>query len=155
MGEILQSKQGDKEFRVVLTPHCHLVVQPNADAPRASFVLTIKTAVAKNLFQEYPLEGSNPTKRIKALGQRLQSPARFGSPEGRYWFLPGFLDMPDLYCDFLQLESLPFETIRNDFERIAVLDTPFAEALQSCFASFYSAVGLPVLDPKSFSHLVK
>jgi len=62
--------------------------------------------------------------------------------------------MPDLFCDFLQLESIPYEEIRDQHERFAVLDTPFAEALQSCFTRFYSAVGLPILNVDRFRHLI-
>jgi hypothetical protein len=55
--------------------------------------------------------------------------------------------MPPLYVDLLQLESLAIQEALDEWETFAVLDTPFAEALQSCFVGFYSAVGLPMLDP--------
>jgi len=86
----------------------------------------------------------------------MQSPVRDNrlQPEGRYWFLPGFLDMPDLYCDFLQLESIPYKDALDQHERFAVLDTPFAEAFQSCFTRFYSAVGLPILNVNRFQSLI-
>jgi hypothetical protein len=58
--------------------------------------------------------------------------------------------MPHLYVDFLQLESLKMRDAL-EWESFAVLDAPFAEALQSCFVGFYSAVGLPMLDPERFA----
>lgn len=157
LGQIL--KRGD-EYRVVMTPHCHLVVQPGQDAPRADYVLTAKTVAAKVLFEEMPLRG-NPAEKIDNLRRRIQSPAGFGLPRGRYWFLPGFLTMPDLYVDFLRLESVEYQAIvpepgaegEAEWTTFAVLDAPFAEALQSCFVGFYSAVGLPSLDPSRFPDL--
>jgi CheY-like chemotaxis protein len=152
LGQVM--KRGD-EYRVVLTPHCYLIVQPGKTEPRAKFILTALAVPAAPLFAEDPLRGGSEEARAKNLRQRLQSPARFGEPEGRYWFLPGFMGMPDLYADLLQLQSLPAETLQQDWESVAVLDVPFAEALQSCFVRFYSAVGLPVLNTKRFMHLVQ
>lgn len=150
LGQILQ--QRDK-YRVVLTPHCHLVVQPGQTVPRADFILTAKTENASALFEQMPLQGNTAEKRISDLRRRIQSPAGFGKPQGRYWFLPGFLSMPHLYVDFLQLESLKIQEALDEWDSFAVLDTPFAEALQSCFVAFYSAVGLPILDPTRFEDI--
>jgi CheY-like chemotaxis protein len=148
LGEILER---GGEYRVVLTPHCHLVVQPKRDVPRADYVLTARTVTAKSLFEEMPLRGSTEAEKIDNLRRRIQSPAGFGQPAGRYWFLPGFLAMPHLYVDLLQLESLRIKTALDDWGPFAVLDVPFAEALQSSFVRFYSAVGLPMLDPQRFT----
>ena len=125
-------------------------------------MLTAKTEMAKSLFDRMPLEGNSATKKLADLGRRIQSPAGFGSPRGRYWFLPGFLAMPDLYVDFLQLESVEYKTIvegdgedkEEGWRTFAVLDAPFAEALQSCFVGFYSVVGLPTLDPNRYWYLL-
>ena len=104
--------------------------------------------------EQYPPEGRTNDRKLRNLARKTQSPADLGQPNGRYWFLPKFLNMPDLYCDFLQIESLPFDTIESEYKRFAVLDTPFAEALQSCFTRFYSAVGLPGLQIDKFQHLI-
>ncbi len=156
LGEILRHKT-DGSFRVVLTPHCHLAIQPGKKEPRAEYILTVKTVPAKELLKTYPPQGNSEDKKLKSLGRMMQSPVRDNrlQPEGRYWFLPGFLDMPDLYCDFLQLESIPYKDALDRHERFAVLDTPFAEAFQSCFTRFYSAVGLPGLDPARMKHLIE
>jgi len=155
LGEILRHKE-DGSFLVVLTPHCHLTSQQEKKEPRAEYILTVKTMPAKELLKTYPPQGGTEGKKLKSLGRMMQSPARDNrlQPEGRYWFLPGLLDMPDLYCDFLQLESIPYKDVLNRYERFAVLDTPFAEAIQSCFTRFYSAVGLPKLSADRFQHLI-
>ena len=159
LGEVVRGVD-DGAFRVVLTPHCHLTVQSGKDRPKTEFVLTVRAVPAGEAVR-LAYEGSNEdpwsgsAEKVEGkVRRRINSPADLmGSPSGRYWFLPGFLKIPDLYCDLLQLESLPFDVLRDEFERIAVLDTPFAEALQSCFTRFYSSVGLPSLDPARFDHL--
>ncbi len=152
LGQIMRRRD---EYRVVLTPHCYLVVQPGKEAPRANFILTVLTVPATTLFTKDPLPGGTQEARLRNMRRRLQSPARFGEPEGRYWLLPGFLSMPDLYADLLQLQSIPTEALLQEWEPVAVLDVPFAEALQSCFVRFYSAVGLPTLDPGRFMHMAE
>jgi CheY-like chemotaxis protein len=152
LGEILQ--RGENEFRVILTPHCHLAVQPGASAPKANFVLTAKTVSAKDISTAEPLRSNSDEKRLKELGSRLQSPANIGVPRGRYWFLPGILNMPHLYVDLLQIESIPTTSVMEEFKSFAVLDTPFAEALQASFVRFYSAVGLPSVKPEQFRDLL-
>lgn len=151
LGQVIE-REGD--YRVILTPHCHLVIQPGQSIPRADYILTARTEDATSLFRKFPLQGSNREKKLDDLRRRIQSPAAFGKPQGRYWFLPGFLEMPNLYVDFLQLESIEIQRAQDEWHSISVLDTPFAEALQSCFVGFYSAVGLPILDPSRFSRLV-
>lgn len=150
LGQIIER---NGEYRVVLTPHCHLVVQPGQANPRADFVLTAKTVAPAALFERHPLRGGTEAERTDNLRRRIESPAGFGQPAGRYWFLPGFLAMPSLYVDLLQLESLPIQTALENWRSFAVLDIPFAEAFQSCFVRFYSAVGLPTLNPERFSDM--
>ncbi len=165
LGEILRRVE-DGTFRVVLTPHCHLHVQPNQILPRAEHVLTVKVVSAKETIRDAckradgtdgaPWGGSEKARTDK-LRRRIQSPAgEMGKLEGRYWFMPGFLDIPDSYCDLLQLESVPYQEIVDTgrYERVASLDAPFAEALQSCFARFYLSVGIPNLNPGDFGHFI-
>ena len=153
LGEVIVDSAD--HYRVVLTPHCHLTVQPGAAVPRADYVLTVRTTAARDLFADDPVTGNTDAKLREALRKRIQSPAAFGKPPGRYWFLPGFLMMPHLYVDLLQLERVEYERLKDDYTRFAVLDIPFAEALQSCFVRFYSAVGLPVLQPDRFRDLLE
>lgn len=149
LGEILQSKE-EGSFRVVLTPHCHLVVQQNADKPKADYLLTLKTVRATDLLAGANW-GNNPEKKLRS---RSSIPAReLGLPEERYCFLPGFLDVPDLYCDLMQTEALAYGDIGEKWIRVAALDTPFAEALQAAFAKLFGAVGLPSLNIARVMHL--
>ena len=153
LGEILRRKR-TKRYRVVLTPHCHLAIQPGQASPRAGHVLTVRTVPATQVCALHPVKPKKEAAKLQELRRRIQCPVEVGKPDGRYWFLPGFLDMPDLYCDFMQLESLEYQTLQDKFTRVAVLDAPFAEALQSCFLRFYAAVGIPSLDPQHYRHLL-
>jgi CheY-like chemotaxis protein len=149
LGEIVH--QGD-EYRVVLTPHCHLVVQPGDAEPRADFVLTALAVPWSEAFDKYPLKGT-AKEREGDLRRRIQSPSGLGKPNGRYWFLPGFLGLDHRFVDFMQIRSLSREELTGGWTTFAVLDVPFAEAMQSCFVHFYSAVGLPGLDYSKFTRM--
>jgi hypothetical protein len=146
LGEIIRHKT-DRSVRVVLVPHCHLTVQPSDTSPRADHVLTLKTVPARDVtVLEKEQWHKDQTKRATQLRRRTKLEADIGRPAGRYCFLPGFLDIPHLYCDLLQVESVLFSDVMANYERVAVLDTPFSEALQSSFARFYSSVGVPGLN---------
>jgi CheY-like chemotaxis protein len=152
LGEIIRRK-GTSEFRIVLTPHCFLVVQPGQDSARATHILTALAIPASELRESWRWEFRDDA-IADQLRRRTSFPAgRAGAPEGRYCFLPRFLDIPDLYCDLMQLESLGYKRVEEDFERVAVLDWPFAEALQACLAGLYGSVGVPSLGADSVKHL--
>lgn len=165
LGEIMRKSDTPDEFVVILTPHCHLTIQSNATEPRAEYVLTLRTRKADELMAAVPIEAKKATKKLDEIRRRIQGPSQFNGkpndgftktfkPDGRYYFLPGFLEIPDLYCDFLQVNSISYEELQSSYESIAVLDTPFAEALQGSFTAFYSAVGTPNLNPERFNHLL-
>jgi hypothetical protein len=158
LGDVLRRKQNKNDFRVVLTPHCHLFVQPNKACPGADFVLTVKTLPAAEVLgdkiartKELPQKEA----RQKKLRQWTRSPAQTGgTPDGRHWYLPGFLDIPHLYCDLLQMESIPYAQVAQDFDAIATIVAPYAEALQECFVSLYGSVGIPNLKIESIEDLL-
>lgn len=152
LGEILTHKESGS-FRVILTPHCYLTIQAGDKIPRADMVLTIKTFLAGDIINQKKWS-REPAEQIEQLRRRIKATPEIGKPEGRYWFLPQFNTMPDLYCDFMSLESLPYKELTEKYQPFAVLDTPFAEALQASFTKFYSAVGVGNLRPDRFMHLI-
>jgi hypothetical protein len=115
LGDIWRHKES-QDVRVALTPHCQLLVQPGKPSPKADHVLTVGTVPAGDVIATEPPKGKTAEKRLRGLGRRLQSPAEFGTPAGRYWFLPGFLDIPDLYCDLLSVESLPLGSLTLEYD---------------------------------------
>lgn len=148
LGEVLRHR-GDRTFRVILTPHCLLAIQRGSAQPKVSSILTIGTRSAEDVLAECACKTEGQ------LRQLLQSPARTCKPEGRYWVLPAFLDIPDLFCDFLDVATIPIADLDAEFEQIASLEAPLSEALQSCFLAFHLPVGLPNLVPGSMLTLVQ
>jgi len=169
LGHILKHRSNGKIF-ILFTPHCYLVVQKGKATPKTESVLLVPTHRFENVLKKYysviddsgkriyksPFQGkeSKPVRLNKAIRNHIKSTPEIGTPEGRYWFLPGFLDIPDSYCDFLGTKSILLKTISQSYEPIAVLDSPFAEAFQASFLSFFSSVGMPDLDPEDFLHLI-
>ena len=153
LGEILRNKK-DGHFCVILTPHCYLRKQAGQEKPRAEFVLVTKTLPYDEMAKLWNWE--NEKDIDGALRRRTSMPSSHmkSLPEGRYFFLPGFLELPPLYCDLMQVESVKDEELFSAYERIAVLDAPFAEALQASFAKLNGSVGVPPLDIEGLRHLL-
>lgn len=158
LGDIVKSKK-NQHMRVILTPHCHLFQQPNQHAPRAEYILTVKTVPVKGVLGETKLQNTkklNDTDQNKKLNRWARSPAGTERPpDGRHWYLPKFLEIPHLYCDFLQVESLSYKVLSDSYVRVATLLPPYAEALQECFSSFYGAVGIPEIEPESIKDMLE
>lgn len=158
LGDIIKNKNNPDDIRVIMTPHCHLFIQPGQQAPRADFVLTVKTVKAQNILGNKidELKQKDETKVHKKLETWSRSPAQTEHrPDGRHWFLPGFLQIPHSFCDFLQIESIAYSRLDQEYDAIGTLSAPYAEALQQCFSSFYSSVGIPVIDTSSIINLVE
>lgn len=159
LGQIIRKKNDPSDIRSVLTPHCHLTVQQNQTEPRAKHVLTVKAIPAKDVLGEATIASAKTLDDVKKL-KRLRvwstppSGDAVGKPEGRFWFLPAFLEIPHLYCDFQQLESLPYQTLVEAFDSIAVLTPPFAESLQACFLAYHAGVGISNMRPESIKSLL-
>lgn len=159
LGHIVKSRTNPDDIRVILTPHCHLKIQQSQTVPRAESVLTVKTLKAQTILGAEKLkrvrEAADTAQREKRVLSLITPPSgeSVGLPEGRYWFLPGFLDIPHAYCDFQQVESISYVNITANYEAIAVLSAPFAESLQACFLSFYGGVGIPNVSASSLTSL--
>jgi hypothetical protein len=68
-----------------------------------------------------------------------------GVQPDRFYFLPTALAIPDMIVDFQLLTSLPRSQI-SDLNRLASLDSPFAEAVLSRFVRYFGRLGTPDLD---------
>jgi CheY-like chemotaxis protein len=159
LGEVIRKNTDHSDIRVILTPHCYLTIQSNQTSPRAEYVITLKTVpVATVLGAKFEnaksLQGDDLHKKIR---RWINPPSHeeVGKPEGRYWYLPNFLDIPHLYCDFLQVESIPYRQLEADYEELAVLSPPFAESLQACYGAFHGSVGVPNVLPASVASMMR
>ena len=158
LGDIIQNRDDETQFRVIVTPHCYLITQPGQDRPRAEYILTVKTDTAGEVLGEKITNAranNDEAEQHDKLSNWAQSPAKTGrKPQGRHWYLPRFLKIPHLYCDFLQVESLHCDDLKRNYIRVATLLPPYAEAFQECFSSFYRTVGIAPIDTNSIYDLI-
>lgn len=147
-GDVFKKKTGDSiEYFVALTPSCDHA-QDNAE-----FVLLAKCNY---------LAGTNPGKNAKTSlvagtevsGKATEQLTKFirdnSSPTDRYKYLPGTSFLPDLLVDLQDIMSVAPATLNpagEGYERIASLDSPFAEALQAKMARYLGRIGTPDIDP--------
>ena len=141
-GDILREGE-PHSFWVVLTPWCDLV--PRGTEPQKAEHVLLAKCVALEEFQESKWwDGGQPSSRLLSL---LRTPAGRpeGRQEGRYYFLPGVLGIPDLVIDYQQTITIEFGKLPG-YYKIATLDSPFAESVSSRHLQFLGRVGTPDLD---------
>lgn len=137
-GDLFKKESG--EYIVVLTPSCDMVERDGKT--KAELVLVAHCTLLKDQ-REYG-EWQNDARKGKALEALLSNNRQVGQAD-RFHFLPGIFDIPDLLVDFQKLEAMPSNEL-NNHNRIASLDSPFAESLATRFVRFYGRVGTPDLD---------
>jgi hypothetical protein len=128
---------------VLLTPSCDLV----AGREKAEWVLLTRCLPLTDQVEYRQWRDGLPTPsntRVRRL-QDLLRDNRQDSQSERFVFLPGALSLPDLVVDFQQLVTLQREHL-GGMERLASLDSPFAEALLARFTRYLGRLGTPDLD---------
>lgn len=147
-GDVFKKKiDGSIEYFVALTPSCDHA-QNNAE-----FVLLAKCKY---------LAGTEPGKNAKAsliAGDAVSNNAadklnKFirdnASPADRYKYLPGTSFLPDLLVDLQDITTVTPAALNSEgdgYERVASLDSPFAEALQAKMTRYLGRIGTPDIDP--------
>jgi CheY-like chemotaxis protein len=135
-------------YWIILTPWCDLTFQRD-NTRNAEYVLLAR-CLPLDTFEEHRewIAQANPSNtRTKKLQNLAGTPNRRpdNRQEGRYYFLPGIFELPDLLVDFQQTLTAPYGDMGN-YQKIATLDSPFAESVISWFVRFISRVGTPNLD---------
>jgi len=128
---------------VLLTPSCDLV----AGREKAEWVLLAHCALLTEQveYRKWLAGLPKPPRTTDGkLWALLQDNRQDNQPE-RFYFLPGALILPDLVVDFQQLVTLPRYQM-DSLQRLASLDSPFAEALMARFARYFGRLGTPDLD---------
>jgi CheY-like chemotaxis protein len=143
-GDLYRGQIGDQDgYWVLLTPSCDLVT----GREKAEWVLLAKCLrlTAQVEYQKWAAGLPKPSKTAKdRLKDLLQNNRRNSQPE-RFYLLPSALTLPNLVVDFQQLMVLAREQI-GSLERLASIDSPFAEALLARFARYFGRLGTPDLD---------
>jgi hypothetical protein len=96
-------------------------------------------------YQQWQDALPEPSGTINGRLQALLRNNRRDSQSERFFFLPGALSLPDLLVDLQQLETLQRDHM-GGLERLASLDSPFAEVLLARFTWYFGRLGTPDLD---------
>ncbi|GAB16205.1 hypothetical protein ARGLB_113_00610 [Arthrobacter globiformis NBRC 12137] len=141
-GTILRDPAGD--YWIVLTPSCDLVLGRNADGrggPKAARILLARLvpvdghgSVAKAL-QDGPVSNNVRGPAVQILRNRN---------DFRWFYLPEFLGVPDRLVDLEHLVTHEYDAV-SAWERIADLDSPFAEELLARQSHWRGRIGTPEL----------
>lgn len=125
---------------IVLTPSCDFARRDPETVLRARCELLS----AQKEHIEYMVDQSrDKTDRLRDLIRNRGS----GRQADRFHYLPAALDVPDLLTDLCRLKTVPWADF-SALQRIASLDTPYAEALLAQFARYVGRLGTPDLDYK-------
>jgi CheY-like chemotaxis protein len=138
-GDIYQGQVGEHNGNwVLLTPSCDMVTgREKADMVLLARCLPLTEQVEYQQWRDGLPKPSNTHDRKL---QDLLRNNRRDSQSERFYFLPGALSLPDLVVDFQQLVTLQREQM-GGLERLASLDSPFAEALLARFGRYFDAWG--------------
>ncbi len=130
------------EYAVLLTPTCAMV---HGKASRYLFARCIRV-IEHEIVQKIAEHEGNLGKHNQ---HRKRLEELIAGKHERYYFLPEALGIPALLVDFENLVHMTPEEVERDWERIAALDSPYAEALVSRFTRFYLRIGTPDLDAEA------
>lgn len=171
-GEIIKNKDS-KDVYVVLTPSCDFIKRTGKQR-KAEHVLLARTVLLNSRLEytsildlnakiaetnksinELAVEGKTDedlqkkaeelvktrTKKIGSFKQFVNS----GNSD-RYFFLPGTPFIEDRVIDFQDKLMVSYESLKNDFDRLAKLDDPYAQSMHSSFIRYYNRIGFPDID---------
>jgi len=143
-GDVYQGQVGEHNgYWALLTPSCDMVTgREKAELVLLARCLPLTEQVEYQQWRDGLPEPSNT--RIRQLQALLRNNRQDNQSE-RFFFLPGALSLPDLLVDFQQLVTLQRAHI-GGLERLASLDSPFAEALLARFTRYFGRLGTPDLD---------
>lgn len=142
-GEIIQNKENEDIF-VILTPSCDFIERFKKEKSvgrSVERVLLIKTVLLTECkeFKDYQQTQNNDNKQ--KLGKLINS-----GKSDRYFFLPQAPFIENRIIDFQLNTAVSYDVLQTDFERIAKLDTPFAQSMTSSFIRYYNRIGFPDID---------
>ncbi|WP_419839387.1 hypothetical protein [Candidatus Poriferisodalis sp.] len=143
----------EKRYLVLLTPTCDLVGLGSDDnmtqVTKADFVLmgTCRPVEEFDQFakwQEGIKDGSPSNSSRQRLERLLTSRPEHGQAD-RYFFLPAAWGLPDLLVDLQQVASMQLDDFL-ELDKVASLDSPFAQALSQQYVRFVGRIGVPDLN---------
>jgi hypothetical protein len=133
---------GIEAYWILLTPTCDLLTEhPNAENVLLAQCLPLEEQ------PEYQAWVKEKERNREKLERLLTNKRR---QRDRHFFLPSALSIPNLLVDFQKLMTIPVGNL-STLNRLASLDSPFAESLAARYARYIGRVGTPDLD---IDHLI-
>lgn len=149
-GDVFQKKTAEKsEYFVSLTPSCDHALE------KAEFLLFARCSDLSDSDEWIKVRGfleakTDPSKTsVNELKELMKDNNPRPRLQDRYKYLPGTSFLPDLLADLQNTLTIDRETLisgQAGFERIASLDSPFAEYLQAKMIRYFGRIGTPSLD---------
>lgn len=135
-----------ESWYVIVTPSCDFVFRRGR---RYSEYVVLVECRRLSSFPEYqqlmsngPVDSEQATKRLRSL---LDS-RPYKQQADRYHYLPDAWKVPDLIVDNQLVVSVPYDDLVKNYEKVASLDSPFAEELVHQFTRYIGRLGTPDLD---------
>lgn len=142
-GEIIKDKINNEIF-VVLTPSCDFIERfkkGKSEGRSVDEVLLIKTKLLTEC-KEFKIYKQTQNKENKSNLEKL-----INSGKGdRYFFLPKAPFIENRIIDFQLNNTVSYIDLTTGFDRIAKLDSPFAQSMTSSFIRYYNRIGFPDID---------
>ena len=152
-GDLYQGQIGDRNGHwILLTPSCDLVKREGRPEKAERVLLACCALLTEQ--REFQKWRSQSSSKAEDNLRALLGNNRWGGQPERFYFLPGALILQDLVVDFQRLVMLPREQL-NNLERLASLDSPFAESLLARFVRYYGRLGTPDLDVERVVGMLK
>lgn len=142
-GEIIKNKTTNEIF-VILTPSCDFIERfkkGKNEGRSADKVLLVKTKLLTECkeFKTYQQTQNNDNK------SKLEKLINSGKSD-RYFFLPKVPFIENRVIDFQLNNTITYDDLTTGFERIAKLDSPFAQSMTSSYIRYYNRIGFPDID---------
>lgn len=140
-GEILQK---NNDVFVILTPSCDFIERIDKDGKskgrKTGKVLLAKTILLTSTDEHITYINNKNNNNKNILISLIE--CRRGD---RYFFLPQTPFIENRIIDFQIKEMIDYEDL-NNFNRLAKLDSPYAESMISSFIRYYDRIGFPDID---------
>lgn len=141
-GEIIR-KHSTGDCFIILTPSCDFVERFKngiSQGPNAEKVIIVKAEDLKNTALYLSYIKSKKKDELNELKRLIES--RKGD---RFFFLPQTPFINNLVIDFQYCETIDIGDLMG-YDRIAKLDSPYAQAMTSTFIRYYDRIGFPDID---------
>lgn len=138
-GEILRHKENNDEY-VVLTPSCDFIKRAD-NKRKVDYVLLLKTILLTDTEEYKKYKHAQNRENTDKLKKLIDS-----GKSDRYFFLPGTPFIENRVIDFQNKEVITYEQLVENFERIAKLDSPYAQSMAATYSRYYNRIGFPDID---------